>query len=254
MYTLRKFTQKTNKLNLSNLLCYSNFNNVYYFYTSKFNFSEKKIKQTAPSKTIRPTKVPLASPPQANPNAAPIPPNQQITKPGEAQKTPQELNMERLMGQWPETIRNPTNDITLEVNQMMKEVYKYHLGEKAYHKVDDLPLEIYHQTMVGSMTSRTTDTIANLFQEFEGFLTDHQMADRFNMISSTHKDYTKDYYETIVPAIKKMLLKADRGSSHTLYLCTVGGAKAFLGDTEFWEIIVNNINIYKYNTYIHILI
>ena len=143
------------------------------------------------------------------------------------------------MNRWPECIRNPTSDINADIKNSLLGIYKYHLGEKAYHKIDDLPIELYLEAMNGILTARTTDTIAEVFQEFEGFLTDHQMADKFHQISLTHKDFTKEYYDVIVPTIKKMLLKADRGSNHTLHLCTVGGAVACLGDTEFWEIIVS---------------
>ena len=139
MFSLQKY-----KINMT--YCYNS--KLSYFinrsmFCIKIDSKDKKLKYAVPTTVIAPTKKTLASPPQANPEHAPIAHNQQITKPGPPQKTPQELNMERLMKRWPENIQNPTNDINADIKNHLMGIYKWHLGDKAYHKIDDLPIDLY---------------------------------------------------------------------------------------------------------------
>jgi len=234
MYTLKNYFRKSNISNQA----FPRLN-----YISKYFFSDKKIKSIMPNKIVTPTKISLASPPQPNPTATPIPNNQQIADPSKFQKTPHQLNLERLMSQWPESIQNPTNEITQEIRDGFLELYKYHLGDKPYHKTDDLPGQLWIETLNATHGAMTTENISDTFTDFEGFLTDQQMAERFFVICASHQDFTKDFYKIVVPTIKKMLQKADRTSVHSVHLCTVAASRAFLGDNEFWEIIVTYLKL-----------
>ncbi len=229
MQTLRKY------LNYNSLRQNTNLTKKY--------FSEKDpVYKTLKTNIITPTKVSLASPPSQA--GTPIPPNQQLTEPG-TKKTPQELNIERLMEQWPESIRNPKTDIGQNLKNILANAYKFHDFDKPYHKHWDLPEDLFVESSAHVYSARTTDNISEVFQEWEGFLTDHQKAVKFYEICVTHKDFTSEFYEVIVPEVKKMLTKADKGSNLTLFLCTAGASFGKFVDTEFWDIIVIiTINLY----------
>lgn len=231
MYSFHKFLRKQSYSNfISNFPKYSNFNSL--FNTSKFFFSEEVpgIIQTVPTNIIEPSKAPLASPQQT------IPPNQQLAETGK--KSPQQLNIEKLLQQWPESIKNPKTDIALDMKRTLESVYKWHQGDKNYHKEEDLPMELYNEVSHAFCASFTTDTVTHLFDEYDGFLTDQQIADKFELICFSHQDYTKDYYEKIVPKVKDVLMKADKQSGKTISKILRAACRAQLGDKEFWEIAV----------------
>jgi hypothetical protein len=155
-------------------------------------------------------------------------------------KTKEELKIEALMSQWPEYIRNPPKGmIELErIKKRLEDYYKFYQSDKKYVGEYTFPAEIKNMTEKLRLTPRTTDSVVDVFQKYDGFLADNWIVDRFHLICTTHKDLTPDFFEVIVPKVKQLIIKADRQCPHILALAYVGAATVKLGDTEFWDMLV----------------
>jgi hypothetical protein len=178
----------------------------------------------------------LASPPVPPAGNAPIAPNQQLQE--KTQKSPEEIKIDKLMSTWPDFIKNPENSIFVDIKKRLLQQYKWHQGEKGYLKFYDLPTKIFMKVHDAVYSSNTTDQIAHTFQEFEGYLTDQQIAFKFNQICMTHRDLTPEFFDVVVPQVKKTLLKTDRGCNETLHKIIIGAANIKLADKEIWDLIV----------------
>ena len=166
----------------------------------------------------------------------------QPVKTGPPPKTKEQLKIERCLEQWPEFIRNaPKNDLYLtSVKTNLEKIYKFHQGDRNYIKSEDLPHDIFQEVSGAVCATFTTETISGLFQEYEGFLTDHWIMTKLLQIALTHKDLTDEFFTVILPQAKETLKRADKASPTILFLAGFAGAALNLGDKEFWEILVIN--------------
>jgi hypothetical protein len=155
-------------------------------------------------------------------------------------KTKEQLKVEGLMQQWPEYLRNPPKGyVDLELaKDLYEELYKYHQGDKKYLGPYDVPLEFNRRFTSGINNVKTTDAIADYFRDFEGFLPDHFIMGRFRLMAYVHGEKTKDFFEVILPQVKKLVINADRQTATNLYSAVEAGTWMDLGDKEFWDMIV----------------
>jgi hypothetical protein len=156
-------------------------------------------------------------------------------------KTKDEIKIEKLMEQWPEAIKNPDkhNPNAIVTKESLEQVYKFHQGDKPYVKTYDIPRDLQTWINRQSVNLRTTDAIAENLEDFDGFLTDEIIADRFLQIAITHKDVTPELFDKIIPIVKRQILNADRQSNDVIGKIAFAAAKLNIGDTELWEMIVN---------------
>lgn len=169
---------------------------------------------------------------------------QQTTPATPPQKTKDQLKVEKLMEQWPEWIRNaPKENLMLtSIKRSQERIYKFHQGDKNYLKDEDLPHDLFQEVSTCVMATFTTDTIASLFEEYEGFLTDHWIVTKLFQIALTHKDLTDEFFKVILPQVKETLKKADKSSGTILYLAGYAASILNISDKEFWDIYVNRNN------------
>ena len=145
------------------------------------------------------------------------------------------------MQQWPEYLRNPPRgNIDLEIAKgILEELYKYHQGDKKYLGPYDVPLEISRKTTSGINFVKTTDSIADYFRTYEGFLPDHFIMGRFRYMAYVHGEKTSEFFDTILPQVKKLILNADRQTATNLFIAVEAGTYMNIADKEFWDMIVN---------------
>jgi hypothetical protein len=168
----------------------------------------------------------------------------QVGQTAPPQKTKEELKIEQLMSQWPEYIRNPEPEMidNREIKQNLEHNYKFHQGDKPYIKLHDIP-EIMQREIAKGYLAMSTDVIIDEFKEYEGFFSDNLIAEKFHLICSYHKDLTPEFYQYLIPLVKKIVAKADRHSNSVLAHIGVGAALINLGDKEFWDMYVR---LYSY--------
>jgi len=163
-------------------------------------------------------------------------------------KTKEQLKVEKLMESWPETVRNPQTEEMKLLKDTLEYVYKFHQGDKPYIKYHELPEHVTRTLNSQYYLSMSTENIAMVFREMNGFLPDEMIAHKFYEICMTHKDLTREFYDTILPEMKKCIANSDRQCNNILALAVIGGASAHVVDKEFWGLLV------KFFYYFYILL
>jgi hypothetical protein len=153
-------------------------------------------------------------------------------------KSKDEIKVEKLMEQWPEYIRNAEfPDMKLQKERLEK-TYKHHQGDKAYMKLHDLPDTLREQVVWDTYYAQTTDNIIEKFKEYDGFIPDTILSNKFYNICISHKEQTPDFFSYLIPLVKRTIAKADRHSNKVIAQIAIGAALINLGDKEFWDILV----------------
>ena len=155
-------------------------------------------------------------------------------------KTKEQLKIDALMEQWPEYIRNPPKgSIDNKVaKELLEDLYKFQQGDKKYLGPYDLPLNIHSQTSSGINFVKTTDSIADYFKTYEGFLPEHYIMGRFRYMAYVHGEKTAEFFDVILPQVKKLILNADRQTAKNLFIGVESGTLMNIADKEFWDMIV----------------
>ena len=142
------------------------------------------------------------------------PGGQEVTAGGPPPKTKEQIKIERCLEQWPEFVKNaPKEDLYLSsVKSRLEKLYKFHQGDRNYLKSEDLPQDLFQEISGAVCATFTTETISGLFQEYEGFLTDHWIVTKMFQIALTHKDLTDEFFTVILPQVKETIKKSDKTS------------------------------------------
>jgi hypothetical protein len=156
-------------------------------------------------------------------------------------KTKDQLKVEELMKNWPIFLReNPNNNLTISImKERLETILKFHQGDKGIIKQYDIPADIFTDVSEATLFTFTTDTIAFVLNQYEGYITDDVICGKFYEICTTHKDTSRELFEVILPQVKKQISLADRQSNEALAKAVIGAANICLHDTEFWNIVVN---------------
>lgn len=159
-------------------------------------------------------------------------------------KTKEQLKVEKLMESWPESVRNPKTEEMQLLKETIEYVYKFHQGDKPYIKYHELPEHITRTLNSQIFTSLSTENVASVFKEMNGFIPDEMIAYKFYEICVSHRDLTREFYDTILPEMKKCVANSDRQCNNILTLALVGGACAHIADKEFWGLLVRLICVF----------
>ena len=156
-------------------------------------------------------------------------------------KTKEQLKVEAQMQQWPEHLRNPKLLEMQKLKEYLEQIYKFHQGDKKYMGPYDMPLPILNQMESKINGPKTTDAIAEMFANYEGFLPDHFIIKKFHEIAVTHRDKSPELYNDIIPQVKKLVLNSDRQNAQVLFYAVEAGSLLNLQDKEFWSMLVSII-------------
>jgi hypothetical protein len=157
-------------------------------------------------------------------------------------KTKEELKIEGLMKQWPEHMKNATKENVDHqlAKDICQDLYKHHQGDKKNQGYYDLPYVYMKKILISQAGTQTTDAVACFLKEFEGFLTDEVIMSKFNKIAFTCPEKTPEFFQVILPQIKKIIINADRQSAPHLATAVASGSALNIADTEFWDMLVLN--------------
>ena len=155
-------------------------------------------------------------------------------------KTKEQIKIETLMSQWPEYLRNPPRGyVDLELaKEIYLDLYKFHQGDKKTQGPYDVPLAYNYKYTQQVNSVKTTDAVAHYLKEFEGFLPDHYIMSRFKYSAMTTKDKSKEFFEVILPQVKKIIINVDRQTASHLATSVEVGAWLNLVDKEYWDMLV----------------
>lgn len=156
-------------------------------------------------------------------------------------KSKEQLKVEALMQQWPEHLKNPKLLEMQYLKEYLESSYKFHQGDKKYLGPFDMPAPILSQMETKINNVKTTESVADFFEKYEGYLPDHFIMRKFYEIATTHGDKTKDLFDVILPQVKKLVLKCDRQNPQVLFYAVEGASWLNLQDKEFWSMIVSII-------------
>jgi len=154
-------------------------------------------------------------------------------------KTKEQLKIEKLMENWPESVRNPQTEEMQLLKESLEYVYRFHQGDKPNLKYHELPEHITRTLNSQYYMSMSTENVAAVFTDMNGFIPDEMIAHKFYEICITHKDLTKEFFDVILPEMKRCVVNADRQGNNILALAVIGGSAASIGDKEFWGLLVN---------------
>lgn len=170
-----------------------------------------------------------ATPGAPNPNAPAI-------------KTKEQLKLEALMEQLPEQIKNPEKDTRMQLNkEKIMNLYKFNQEDKKSVQPWDIPVEIL-QEMTYKMGAMTSDNITDFLVKHEGYVPDTYFLQLFQRMTIVYPDITQDFYDVVLPKLKKMMLGADRHTISVIAIGAIGCGKNSIADAELWEIVVRKMN------------
>ena len=155
-------------------------------------------------------------------------------------KTKEQLKVENLMKQWPEYLRNPPKGaLHLEIaKEIYEDLYKYHQGDKKFQGLYDVPYNYSLKYLSNYINNKTSDSIAQYMKEFEGFLPDDIIVQKFQSLAFGCPELTKELFEVILPQVKKIIINADRQALGNVAKAIMAAANLNIADKEFWDMIV----------------
>lgn len=153
-------------------------------------------------------------------------------------KTKEQLKVEKLMESWPEAVRNPKTEEMQHLKATLEYIYKFHQGDKPNLKYHELPEDITRTLNSQIFTSMSTENIATVFKDYNGYIPDEMIAYKFFEICTKHQDLTKEFYDIILPEMKRCVKNADRQSNNILATALIASSVAFIADKELWGILV----------------
>lgn len=153
-------------------------------------------------------------------------------------KTKDQLKVEALMENLPEALRHPDKDIAMQMNKThIEAVYKHHQGDKKSLMRWDIPLEVLEVINQNSFTL-SADNFADFISKYEGFIPDQYFVNRFHTVTNHYGDINQEFYDVILPKMKKIILNADKNGINAIATGAIGCAKNNIADAEFWEMVV----------------
>ena len=97
----------------------------------------------------------------------------------------------------------------------------------------------FHECSMALLNSKNTDNVVFCYQKWGEYMTDKQIMHGFHFIADHKLEKTPEFWEVIVPMVKKQLQGLDRQTTPSLYKAVEGAACMNLQDNEFWEIVEN---------------
>ena len=109
--------------------------------------------------------------------------------------------------------------------------------QRGYNEYYDNWTFIFHEINLALGSCKNTENFIFVFKKYEKYMTDVQMAFAFRQIAVLQLERSKDFWEIIVPRVKKQLATLDRNCTRSLYAFIEGASAMTLQDNEFWELV-----------------
>jgi len=97
---------------------------------------------------------------------------------------------------------------------------------------------IFHEINFALQGSKNTYDICYVYKKFgDEVMTPEQIMFGFNFIAKNGLEKSPDFWNIIVPMVKKQLATLDRQTTLAMFNAIEGASSMFLQDNEFWEIM-----------------
>ena len=108
---------------------------------------------------------------------------------------------------------------------------------RGYNDFHDSWSFIFHEINFALGGSKNTDNFVYVFKRYGKDMTDFQIAYAFWMIGKNQLERNEDFWNIILPTVKRQLATLDRNCIKSLYHFIEGASAMTLQDNEFWELV-----------------
>ena len=110
--------------------------------------------------------------------------------------------------------------------------------QRGYNNFDDHVIHYFKEINMAMFHCKNTPNFVFLYQRWgDKYMTPEQIMYGFNFIAQNGLERTPDFWNIIVPMVKKQMSTLDRNTVKPLLMAIEGAAAMFLQDNEFWEIV-----------------
>ena len=121
---------------------------------------------------------------------------------------------------------------------------------RGYNNMEDVMARDFHEINFALMNAKNTPAIAYIYNKFgQDKMTPEQIFYGFNFIAQNELDRSPDFWNLILPMVKKQIKSMDRQTIPALLQAIKGAAAMYLQDNEFWESVEQKLvdqKLYKY--------
>ena len=112
------------------------------------------------------------------------------------------------------------------------------IHERGYNNFNDHESIIFNEINFALNHAKNTQNIVYIFQKFgDGVMTPEQIMYGFKYICNNRLEKSQDFWNVIVPTVKKQLKTLDRETAGALHGAIEGAAATYLQDNEFWDLV-----------------
>lgn len=108
---------------------------------------------------------------------------------------------------------------------------------RGYTNFEDHESWIFNEINFALHAAKNTENIAFVYAKYGEAMTDRQIMYGFNYICMNNLDKNEQFWNDIVPLVKKQLETLDRETCRSFYMAVEGAAGMWLQDDEFWKIV-----------------
>ena len=113
-----------------------------------------------------------------------------------------------------------------------------HIHERGYNNFNDHPSIIFNEINFALNHSKNTPNLVYVYKKFgEEVMTPEQIMYGFQYIANNRLEKSQDFWNVIVPMVKKQLKTLDHQTARSLHGAIEGAAAMYLQDNEFWDIV-----------------
>ena len=124
---------------------------------------------------------------------------------------------------------------------------------RGYNNFDDKEAWLFHEINNAMINAKNTPNIVEIYQQYGGDenMTPEQIVYGFWFIARNGLEKTPEFWNMIIPLVKKQISTLDRMTVKSLLQAIDGASGMYLQDNEFWEIVEQKLvdeGLYKYYT------
>lgn len=109
---------------------------------------------------------------------------------------------------------------------------------RGYNNFDDHVSMIFHEINFALAHAKNTPNIAYIYEKFgDEVMTPEQIMYGFRYIMCNRLEKNDQFWNLIVPMVKKQMATLDRQTIKSLLSAIEGASAGYLQDNEFWEIV-----------------
>ena len=109
---------------------------------------------------------------------------------------------------------------------------------RGYNNFDDNVSMIFHEINCALMHCKNTQNIAYIYKKFgPEIMTPEQIMFGFRFICDNKLEKSPEFWNVIVPMVKKQLATLDRQTVASIHCCIQGASLGYLQDNELWELV-----------------